>query len=35
MGDEDDKMVRSSIVPSGSSLFIRTESKLYRVGATK
>lgn len=32
MGDENDKVVRSSIVPAGASLFIRTESKLYRVG---
>ncbi len=32
MGDENDKLVRSSIAVSGSSLFIRTESKLCRVG---
>jgi outer membrane protein assembly factor BamB len=35
LGDDDDRLVRSSIVASGSSLFIRTDSKLYRLARSK
>lgn len=35
MGDDDDRLIRSSIVASGSSLFVRTDSKLYRLARSK
>ena len=35
MGGDDDAQVRASIVAAGTSLFVRTETKLYRIGAAE
>ena len=33
MGEEDSDLIRASIVAVGNSLFIRTDSRLYRISS--